>query len=83
MLFPYMMFIIIIIIIIIVFVCCAATVIGHILMTRHVVKQEMNKIAGLTIVFTVRVIYSLKTIAFRAVTPCNVVYFYGHFIEIC
>ena len=64
-----------------VFVCCVISVIGHLLVTRHVGKQEMKKTAGLTIVFTVRVIYSLKTTVFCAVTPCNLVYFYGHLIE--
>jgi hypothetical protein len=54
-------------------------VIGHLLVTRHVGKSEINKIAGLTILFTVRVIYSLKTLAFYAVTPCNLVYFSGQF----
>jgi len=50
-------------------------VIGHLLVSRLVGKQEMMKIAGLTTVFTVRVIYSLKTTVFCAVTPCNLLYF--------
>jgi hypothetical protein len=57
MLFPYIIIIIIIIIInVFGFVCCAASVIGHLLVTRHVGKQELYEITGLKIVFTVHVI---------------------------